>query len=232
MATLEEKLLLNGTKSETQAEDAESDHQEIEEIEAAAEGNTETKTKKKKKKKKKTGVTAPSEVTNGHAETENGSTNPPADAENGDDNDGEEAQDGKFSRVVILLIFLTKSVGTIFNFCKGDGTAKTKKKKRNRGKKKPASAEEKIDGPKEQSDPPTIAIAQLFPDGKTIHRFRLNCEQLSIGLFFMYFFLQETSLLDKSWNIQSWLMIELLKIDSLVKRKKLLIGHKLTSTMK
>lgn len=141
MATSEETKNINGTKPETTQEDVESDHQEVEEVEAAADGNPESKTKKKKKKKKKTGAAAQS--TNGHVEPENSSENPTAvEPENGEENEGEGATDG-------------------------DGTGKAKKKKRNRGKKKPNADEsgKPSEIPKGQTDPPTVPIVQLFPDG-------------------------------------------------------------------
>lgn len=56
--------------------------------------------------------------------------------------------------------------------CKGDGNAKAKKKKRIRGKKKPNAegSEKPSEGPTVQTDPPTVPIVQLFPDGMvTLH---------------------------------------------------------------
>ena len=104
MATLEETKIVNGTKPETTQEDGESDHQEVEDVEAATEGNPESKSKKKKKKKKKTGAAAQS--TNGHVQLDNGSENATAEPENDEENEGDGAANGKQSFSVVKFLIL------------------------------------------------------------------------------------------------------------------------------
>ncbi|KAL9960647.1 hypothetical protein ACROYT_G034131 [Oculina patagonica] len=124
---------------------------EVEDLQEASESSS-SKKKKKKKKKKKGGGEQTAEVMNGEVngpEVKNGATDPAAEPENGvqqDEADCEEAQDGENSVA-----------------------APSKKKKKK--KKKPAgakSADGQLESPQpatQQTDPPTVAISELFPNG-------------------------------------------------------------------
>nr|CAH0110299.1 unnamed protein product [Daphnia galeata] len=117
-----------------------SDHLEEENGENQAnENNGEVKTKKKKKKNKKKSTTASTEV-NGQDPNHVGNDVKTKEEIGQDEKDDEDAVEG-------------------------DGNGVVKKKKKSRSKKKNPTDVNKVVVVKGQTDPPTISIAELFPDG-------------------------------------------------------------------
>ena len=146
----------------------ESDHlEDVENGESNLNGNNSevnAKKKKKKKNKKKTAaVSAEVNGQNGHqvvmAESGKGKEDP-----GDEEKDGEDVAGGNLFKSIILTI--QKNVKVFL----GDENAATKKKKKNRSKKKTAvSTDSKtVVIVKGQTEPPTIPIVALFPDGKQI----------------------------------------------------------------
>ena len=150
MANAVENVVLNGHSLEPESNEVPN---EAEELVVSTENAAENKPKKKKKNKKKTPKTESNEQeVDNIVETTN------------EDKEGDD--EGKN-----LLFLQLKSTVTKHKISIVEGGAATgKKKKRSRGKKKPAteSSEVKIPNINGQTDPPTVPIVQLYPDGNNM----------------------------------------------------------------
>ncbi len=145
----------------------ESDH--LEDVENGEnipkENNSEVKAKKKKKKNKKKPAAVSADV-NGqtdHSQVVIESVKNKEEAGD-EDKDGEDVAEGNIWISWIKVFMLNMSSFS------GDGNAAVKKKKKNKSKKKTSasSAATATSAAKGQTEPPTIPIVALFPDGSTI----------------------------------------------------------------